>query len=89
LAHTATRAWDKAAEDLTAATGRNNDNPDAHLQLARVYFEMDELIASLREYTIAIQQRPGFAAAYQGRSVVKLALGDSAGSHEDLGKIAR
>ena len=51
--------------------------------------EMDELIASLREYTIAIQQRPGFAAAYQGRSVVKLALGDSAGSHEDLGKIAR
>jgi tetratricopeptide (TPR) repeat protein len=89
LAHTAMRAWDKAAADLTAATRRNNDHPDAHLQLARVYFEMDELIASLREYTIAIQQRPGFAAAYQGRSVVKLALGDSAGSHEDLGKIAR
>ena len=39
LAHTATRAWDKAAADLTAATARNNDNPDAHLQLARVYFE--------------------------------------------------
>ena len=89
LAHTATRTWDKAAADLTAATARNNDHPDAHLQLARVYFEMDELIASLREYTIAIQQRPGFAAAYQGRSVVKLALGDSAGSHEDLEKVAR
>lgn len=89
LAHTAIRTWDKAAADLMAAVARNNDQPDAHLQLARVYFEMDQLIASLREYTVAIQQRPGFKAAYQGRSVVKLALGDSLGSHEDLSKIAQ
>jgi tetratricopeptide (TPR) repeat protein len=89
LAHTASRTWDKAAADLAAATERSNDQPDAHLQLARVYFEMDQLVLSLREYTVAIQQRPGFTEAYKGRSVVKAALGDATGSQEDLSKIAR
>ena len=89
LAHTANRAWEKAAADLSAATARNNEQPDAHLQLARIYFELEQLIPSLREYTIAIQQRPGYSEAYKGRSAVKAALGDRTGSQEDLGKIAR
>jgi tetratricopeptide (TPR) repeat protein len=89
LAHISNRTWDKAAEDLVAATARGNENPDAHLQLARVYFELNQLVSSLREYTIAIQQRPSFREAYQGRSVVKAALGDHSGSKEDLTKIAR
>jgi tetratricopeptide (TPR) repeat protein len=89
LAYTALRTWDKAAVDLAAANERNNDNADSHLQLARIYFEMDQLIGSLREYTVAIQKRPGFAEAYKGRSVVKAALGDPIGSQDDLGKITR
>ena len=89
LAYTALRTWDKAAADLAAANDRNNENADSHLQLARIYFEMDQLIGSLREYTVAIQKRPGFAEAYKGRSVVKAALGDTIGSQDDLGKITR
>lgn len=89
LAHTALAMWDKAAADLAAANERNNDNADSHLQLARIYFQMDQLVGSLREYTVAIQKRPGFMEAYKGRSVVKAALGDAAGSQEDLSKIAR
>ena len=89
LAHTATRAWDKAATDLTAATDAkqrpSRRAPSACTRLLR----NGAVDRSLREYTIAIQQRPGFAEAYQGRSVVKAALGDSAGSQEDLEKIAR
>jgi tetratricopeptide (TPR) repeat protein len=89
LAYTALRAWDKAAADLTSANERNNDNADAHLQLARIYFEMDQLVGSLREYTIAIQKRPGFAEAYKGRSFVKAALGDALGSQDDISRITR
>jgi hypothetical protein len=50
---------------------------------------MDQLIGSLREYTVAIQKRPGFAEAYKGRSLVKAALGDTVGSQDDLSKISR
>jgi tetratricopeptide (TPR) repeat protein len=89
LAYTALRTWDKAAADLAAANERNNDNADSHLQLARIYFEMDKLVGSLREYTVAIQKRPGFMEAYKGRSVVKAALGDATGSQEDSSKAAR
>jgi tetratricopeptide (TPR) repeat protein len=89
LAYTALRTWDKAASDLAAANDRNNENADSHLQLARIYFEMDQLIGSLREYTVAIQKRPGFAEAYKGRSLVKAALGDTVGSQDDLSNISR
>lgn len=90
LAHTAMRTWDKAAADLSAATERNNDQPEAHLQLGRVYVEMDQLINALREFTLALQQRPGYSEAYKGRSSIKAALGDPVGSKEDLAKaIAR
>lgn len=89
LAHLAARTWDKAATDLAAALERNNEHPDAHLHLARAYTEMEQLVWALREYTIAIQQRPGFPEAYKGRSVVKAALGDPSGSKEDLAKLSR
>jgi tetratricopeptide (TPR) repeat protein len=88
LAYTALRTWDKAAADLTAANELNNDNADAHLQLARIYLQMDQLIGSLREYTVALQKRPGLSEAYKGRSIVKAALGDAIGSQEDLAKAA-
>jgi tetratricopeptide (TPR) repeat protein len=89
LAYTGLRTWEKAAADLASANERNNDNADAHLQLARIYFEMDQLIGALREYTVAIQKRPGFIDAYKGRAVVKAALGDAIGSQDDLGRVAR
>jgi tetratricopeptide (TPR) repeat protein len=86
LAYTSLRTWDKAAADLAAATSRNNEQPAAHLQLARVYAETDQLIPALREYTVALQQRPGYPEAYKGRSAIKAALGDAIGSKEDLTK---
>ena len=86
LAYAALRTWDKAAADLSAANERNNDNADAHLQLARIYLQTDQLIGSLREYTVALQKRPGYSEAYKGRSIVKAALGDAIGSQEDLAK---
>jgi tetratricopeptide (TPR) repeat protein len=86
-AYNAMKTWDKAAADLVAATGRNNQDPDAHLQLGRAYSELDQLILALREYTVALQQRPGFAEAYKGRSSVKAHLGDAVGSKEDLSKV--
>lgn len=88
LAYTALRTWDKAAADLSAANERNNDNADAHLQLARIYLQTDQLIGSLREYTVALQKRPGYSEAYKGRSIAKAALGDAIGSQEDLAKAA-
>jgi tetratricopeptide (TPR) repeat protein len=89
LAHIAMKAWEKAASDLSSATERNNNHPEAHLHLARVYFETGQLVLSLREYTVAIQQRPGFSEAYKGRAAVKAALGVPAGAKEDLAKIDR
>ena len=86
LAFSTLRAWDKAAADLIAANELNNDNADAHLQLARIYLQTEQLIGSLREYTVALQKRPGFSEAYKGRSIVKAVLGDSLGSQEDLSK---
>jgi tetratricopeptide (TPR) repeat protein len=87
MAYTALKTWDKAATDLSAATERKNEQAEAHLQLARVYAEMDQLIPALREYTLALQQRPGYSEAYKGRSSVKALLGDAVGSQEDLRKV--
>ena len=89
LAHSTAKAWDKAVADLAAATERNNGRAEAHLQLARAYAEMEQLIPALREYTIAIQQKPGYPEAYKGRAAVRLTLGDSVGSNDDLNKAAR
>ena len=89
LAYTATRTWDKAATDLAAANDRNGEYPDSHLQLGRVYFEMEQLLPSLREFTLAIQQKPGFSEAYKGRAAVKAALGDAVGSKDDLARLNR
>ncbi len=88
LAHIATRAWDKAAADLTSANDRNTDNRTSS-ELARSTSEMDQLIHALREYTIAHPAEARMCARIKGAPRLSCALGDSAGSQEDLGKIAR
>ena len=89
LAHMALRTWDKAATDLASAADIYPEQTEVHLMLAKVYSEMDQLIHALREYTIVLQQKPGHVDAYKGRSTIKAMLGDTAGSQEDLKRIAR
>ena len=64
----------------------NNDLPDAHLYLANLHLQADNLLGALREFTVVIQQRPGDKAAFKQRAAIKAALGDDLGSKDDLAK---
>jgi tetratricopeptide (TPR) repeat protein len=86
MAHAGLREYDKAMSTLKLAFELNNNLPEAHMLLGRLYTEQDQLISALREYTIVIQQRPGEKEAFKLRAQVKSSLGDVLGSNEDLAK---
>ena len=66
LAHLAARTWDKAATDLAAALNATTNIPMRICTLHGRTPKWSSWSAALREYTIAIQQRPGFPEAYKG-----------------------
>lgn len=79
----ALKEFQKAIDDLTRATEIKQDFAEAHFFIAKSHIELEHYINALNEYTIAIQQRPGYAEAYQARAAVKQSLGDSLGSSDD------
>lgn len=89
LAHGGLKEYDKAVASFDKAFEINNDLPDAHLVLAKMFTDADQLLSALRQYTIVIQQRPGHAEAYKLRAEIKAKLGDALGATDDLSKIKK
>jgi tetratricopeptide (TPR) repeat protein len=86
MAHAGLGEYDKATAALKVAFELNNNLPEAHMLLGRIYTEQNQLLSALREYTIAIQQRPGEGEAFKLRAAIKSSLGDIRGSEEDLAR---
>jgi Putative Zn-dependent protease, contains TPR repeats len=89
LSYAAQKQHKKAVEAYTESEGFSSDVPEVHLHAADSYLALDQLAMALKEYTIAIQQRPGYKEAYRGRAQVKQALGAVDGSKEDLAMAAK
>lgn len=86
MAHAAYKKYQEAIDDLTKAFEINNDLPDAHMLLGKIYTDQDQLVFAMREYSIVIQQVPGHKQALKLRAAVKASLGDEAGSQADLAR---
>jgi tetratricopeptide (TPR) repeat protein len=85
-AHAQAKNYPEAIRDLRSATELRYDFPEAHLTLGRVYVTINELILGLREFTLAVQKRPGFKDAYRERAEIRRLLGDLLGQQEDLAR---
>jgi tetratricopeptide (TPR) repeat protein len=84
LSYAAQKQHKKAVEAYAESVSFNSDMPEVHLHAGDSYLAIDQLALALKEYTTAIQQKPGFKEAYRGRAQVKQALGATEGSAEDL-----
>jgi lipoprotein NlpI len=86
MAHARLGQNDLAAAELSKAFELKNDLPEAHMFLGQLYFNQNQLLNALREFTVVIQQRPGDKEALKRRSDIKARLGDELGAKEDLAK---
>ena len=86
MAHARLGQNDLAVAELSKAFELRNDLPDAHMFLGQLYFDHNQLLNALREFTVVIQQRPGDKDALKRRSSIKASLGDQLGAKEDLAK---
>lgn len=80
------KQYEKAVAAFQQAFQINNDLPDAHLYLANLHLQAENLVGALREFTVVLQQRPGDKSAYKQRAAIKASLGDDLGAKDDLAK---
>jgi tetratricopeptide (TPR) repeat protein len=86
MSHARLKQNDLAVMELNKALELRNDLPDAHMFLGQLYLDNGEILNALREFSIAIQLRPGDKEALSRRGAIKASLGDELGARDDLAK---
>lgn len=87
VAYLAAKQPEKALPDLEKTVELSPDHTEAHFQIAEMALAKDDPLRAMREYTIVLQQRPGWASAYSRRAAAKESVGDYRGAAEDRSRI--
>jgi tetratricopeptide (TPR) repeat protein len=85
----AKRELEKAVAAYMESLRIKDENPEAHYHLGLIYAEQKHFAQALHQFSLAILYRRDYAEAWQGRGNLKLRLGDTLGSKDDLSQAER